>query len=573
MKKRILSAILATVLLLCTIPMAQVSAKEPIITATETKPLQMADNSQLTCSGFISTVSHRNYIDMMMKYYINSSTALQNALAGGQAVLFIFEGGSDNYPSNGYSSSGSNVRNQAATIVVKQTNGVNKIVWCSENSSTLPSQPQNTTGGAENGQTTLMDGIYKIYTANHQQKYGALNVRDLNGNGRFYAYYTPSSNKDGLKNYASGINIHTRSTNTAGSGSGAWSAGCQLIGTGNTSTNIFNSFMQCIANIDYNVWINYSNKQFNFVTAGKQVGYYVVDRQLAVSGLTTMYTTTAINNITEYSRKAKAAATAEASTPVYTNYTCLANIKINTASNIRNIPSATDAGSYIIEYANANDTYLAIGITKNSAGYYWYKVRCKNGNDGYVTAANTTFIEAVSDLTLKGLSKPVKIWQGDVFIVNGSITTKYLYITHAGVYIAEGTTVKTGTPFASVKGTSYNLNALDNSVEFNILAPGTYKYIVQAKAVCYYATSDTNMTSTVVNKVVNNSDFQVVSRKKGDITGEGTLSAADYISIRRQILGQITFDSFESTNADMDGNGVINALDYVRLRTAILTSN
>ena len=43
------------------------------------------------------------------------------------------------------------------------------------------------------------------------------------------------------------INIHTRSTNNAGSGDGAWSWGCQLIGTGGTSGNPFNEFMKVVA--------------------------------------------------------------------------------------------------------------------------------------------------------------------------------------------------------------------------------------------------------------------------------------------------------------------------------------
>ena len=165
-----------------------------------------------TCSGFISNKEHQAYIDTMMQYYISSNVSLSNALDDGKSVVFMFEGGSDNYLSNAYSSSGSNIRNQAVTIVIKKVNGITDIVFYDENCSSIPSQPEDTTGADYNGQTTILDGVYKIQTCNHNGQYGALNVITSQG------YYTPSWDKNGFIKGANGINIHTRSSNNAGGG-------------------------------------------------------------------------------------------------------------------------------------------------------------------------------------------------------------------------------------------------------------------------------------------------------------------------------------------------------------------
>lgn len=48
--------------------------------------------NSLTCSSFISNATARNYIDTMMRYYINSNSNLQSTLNNGQDVIFMFEG-------------------------------------------------------------------------------------------------------------------------------------------------------------------------------------------------------------------------------------------------------------------------------------------------------------------------------------------------------------------------------------------------------------------------------------------------------------------------------------------------
>ena len=72
----------------------------------------------LTCSGFISNSARRNYIDTMMKYYINNYSSLSGALTAGKSVVFMFEGGSDYYDTYKYVDGGYQTRLQAVCIVV-----------------------------------------------------------------------------------------------------------------------------------------------------------------------------------------------------------------------------------------------------------------------------------------------------------------------------------------------------------------------------------------------------------------------------------------------------------------------
>ena len=317
--------------------------------------------ADLTCGAFISNESNRNYIDMMMRYYISANSKLETALNNGKSVVFMFEGGSDNAAGHAYSASGSNTRDQAVTIVVQKINGSYEIVFSSESCSSIPSQPEDTNGVYAGGasQTTILDGIYRIQTCNHQGDYGALNVITSQG------YYTPTSNKDGYVGSASGINIHTRSGKTAGglgSGGGAWSAGCQLVGYGGTVSNKFNNFMKVVAGINKDVWINYGSKSFQKVTAYQDMGYYVVDRQLATSALTSIYTPTAISNITAYSRNA---------------YTMASGMVSDLGSDFYAYLTHTASGHGInnvygnVELGESNTTGSLWQFTKNADGTYY----------------------------------------------------------------------------------------------------------------------------------------------------------------------------------------------------------
>ena len=93
MKNTILSRIGALLLVICLIagllPGFQVAVEVEAVSGV----------NSLTCADFISNTTRRAYIDTMMRTYINNNSELSGALDGGYSVVFMFEGGSDNYDS------------------------------------------------------------------------------------------------------------------------------------------------------------------------------------------------------------------------------------------------------------------------------------------------------------------------------------------------------------------------------------------------------------------------------------------------------------------------------------------
>ena len=57
---------------------------------------------------------------------------------------------------------------------------------------------------------------------------------------------------------------------------------------------------------------------------------------------------------------------------------------------------------------------------------------------------------------------------------------------------------------------------------------------------------------------------------RGDVDGDGRISASDYLRVRRYILGMLELDGLFESAADVDGNGTVNAADYIRIRRSIL---
>lgn len=222
-------------------------------------------DTNLTCRNFISNANHSNYIDNKIQKYL-SDARVKVQLDSGYSVIFLFEGGSDNYPESQYQIGKRTARNQAVVIVIQKQSGVYKIVYWDENCSSLPDNPMNDKIVAYSGSATIYDGIYLAYRTIHSG-YSALNVRDINGNSDFNGFYISTDIPNGKAAGCNGINIHTRSSYYTSGSNNAWSEGCQLVG----NTSSFKKFM--------NVFSGNESK----------VGIYIVDRQLAKSGLVAVY--------------------------------------------------------------------------------------------------------------------------------------------------------------------------------------------------------------------------------------------------------------------------------------------
>ena len=473
----------------------------PAIAPVEAKAVGGIEN--LTCAGFISNTWHRNYIDTMMKHYLNSYSKLTTALDNGKNVIFMFEGGSDNYPSNTYEDSSYDTRTQAVVIVVKKNSSGNAyIAFSCENCSSIPDDPDDCTGAAYSGATTLMDGIHAIQTINHTGPYGALNTMTYTG------YYTPPGDQNGFTNGASGINIHTR---TSASSGGGWSLGCQVIGYGNSSANEFNAFMKAVAGITYNVWVTYKSALYT-ITAYRDMGYYVLDRQLGCENaagthygsgsLIQMYNSTALKNITAWSTAERAKANFGYLSNC-TPYPSHCDFEITEETPVNTLPCSlgTDDECSTLETAQPGDIYTSVKMYKNTYGNYWYEVTSKSGKTGYIYGGATSYIRQItSDIVLDGATFPNGHGSGVTFVVNGTIKAKGNEITKASVHIYNGF----GTSGTAITGYTDTVNsdsyilagsAIDNNTLFNLVTTGKHTYLVTAEYINYYTEGASSLKS------------------------------------------------------------------------------
>ncbi|MBQ9762638.1 MAG: hypothetical protein IJV82_06120, partial [Oscillospiraceae bacterium] len=501
--KRIWSMILVICLMLSMLP-AFVSHVEIEAEAA------VSGVDSLTCAGFISNATRQNYIDVMMKYYINSNSSLQSALTGGDSVVFMFEGGSDHYDTYEYIDANGTTRLQAVCIVVQMVSGSAKIVFYSENCSSIPDDANFVTAGYEtSGSTTILDGIYSFQTVNHNGNYAGFNT------GCYTGWYNPYSGSTGYSGYCDGINIHTRSVSYCAGASYGWcnSAGCQVIGYGASSSNEYNTFVKTITGVSFNAYDG-TQRTYAYGNVGTYVhmGYYVVDRQLGLlspdgteygsGSLAELYTSADLAGITKYSTNARANANFEYASEC-TSYPAYCQIKTTDSATVVNSQpcSAGNNDSETLETVGAGNVYTATGLFQNEYGNYWYRVTSTSGETGYIYGGDCVYVDdIITDVTISGHDTPNGHVAGDYFVVNGTISSKYNKISTAAVWIHEGfgtSGTKTIGSSDTVNGYSYSLSgsAIDNNTTFDSLTAGKYTYAIYADYINYYAEGATTLKS------------------------------------------------------------------------------
>lgn len=468
--------------------------------------------NSLTCAGFISNPTRQNYIDVMMKYYINNNSSLQSTLNSGKSVVFMFEGGSDNYDKYKYVDAAGSTRLQAVCIVVQlDSSGNAKIVFNSENCSSIPCDANWSTPGYEtSGSTTILDGIYSFQTVNHNGNYAGFNTSCYTG------WYIPYSGTTGYKYSCDGINIHTRSVNYCGGSSYGWcnSAGCQVVGYGASSSNEYNTFVKLVAGISFNA---YDGTQRTY-SSGQWVnkGYYVVDRQLGLmnpsgtnygsGSLIELYGKADLAGITAYSTEARANAkfgyTSECT--IYPSY---CQFKTTQTTQINSEPCAAGSNnSKTLQSIGSGVTYTSTGLYKNPEGKLWYQISLSNGTAGYINAGHTTYIKDITtDIVINDCKTPNGHVAGNKFSVTGNISSQYNRIETASVWIHRGfgTSGSTVTGYQdTVNGTAYNLlnSNIDYNTTFNSVGVGNYTYAVSVTYINYYAKSGTSTVSNTGTK-------------------------------------------------------------------------
>ena len=183
--------------------------------------------------------------------------------------------------------------------------------------------------------------------------------------------------------------------------------------------------------------------------------------------------------------------------------------------NIMSLPCSnkTNSKSDKVESAPKGSTYEAIGLILNTEDNLWYKVKAKNGKEGYIFAGNVSFVSTISsDITGSGISVPANHTHGKTYVLTGSVNSSYNELTNVSAYVYSGSNKITGGT-ASVNGKSYSLSrsAIDNQTEFNKLAVGQYTYKVTASYKSYYAKTDKTYGTKTGTVNVYSQAFNVVS--------------------------------------------------------------
>lgn len=229
-------------------------------------------------STWIRNRQYREYVEMMLDYHLRHNDMVQDALSGGFAAMFLFDGVSDNMDDPVLSDL-SYYRVSGVCVVLKlDAAGEPKLLYFNDNCSTIPDRPLEY--GAwklpevgEVGPATICDGTYQLYSVRHKGQYEALHVRTEYYDDRVDAIYmTPEGY---VPSRANEINVHTRTSNHT-SGRGMWSAGCPLVGGGKVT-----EFWKLIYATYYSSYDSFELDNF--------VGVLTVDRMPLRTELYTLY--------------------------------------------------------------------------------------------------------------------------------------------------------------------------------------------------------------------------------------------------------------------------------------------
>ena len=233
---------------------------------------------QKELSTWIQNDERRRYVEMMLDYHVRNNREVQNALQGGFSAVFLFDGCSDHMDDPELSDL-TYYRVSGICVVLRLDEaGEVQMVYFNDNASTIPDRPLEygawqIPGAGAVGPATILDGTYQLYSVYHKGQYEALHVRsDYRDETLDAVYMTP----EGYAPYrANEINIHTRTSNHT-SGRGMWSAGCPLVGDGDSWE--YWKLMEATYHQSYDTF-----------ETGNFVGTLTIDRQALRTEMYTLY--------------------------------------------------------------------------------------------------------------------------------------------------------------------------------------------------------------------------------------------------------------------------------------------
>lgn len=315
--------------------------------------------------GLIDNHARRQYVQMMLDYYLREDSLVQLSLEKNGSAVFVFDGCSDNMDHPDLSDL-SYYRVSGVCIVIRlDENGEPYIAYFNDQCSTLPDRPLDYGQWyfdevGDVGPATICDGTYELYSIYHAGSYEALHVRTDYSDRKISAVYMKP---DGyIQNRATEINVHTRTGNHVLKYQ-MWSAGCILVGGGDWGQ--FTELMESTYYADY-----------DFFLVDRFVGSLTVNRQMLQEQMYLLYENQdAVDRILSLTRHIAPETYLRGCTREET-YGKPLTLCVRGNSPLMTLPcsNTTDARSVAADMANRGQELQATGVLRNSEGRLWYEI-------------------------------------------------------------------------------------------------------------------------------------------------------------------------------------------------------
>lgn len=351
--------------------------------APESRGYALGQPYQAQLDALIQNEARRNYVRMMLDYYLRTDTMVQMALEQDRSAVFFFEGASDNMDHPDLSDI-SYYRVSAVCVVIRLSDrGEPYVAYFNDDSSTLPDRPLHY--GAwrfeevgDVGPATICDGTYELYSVRHAGSYEALHLRSDYSDRKIPAVYmTPEGYAQAR---ATEINIHTRTGNHVLKNQ-MWSAGCILVGDGDWS--VFTELMDSTYYADYDTF-----------ALDQYVGSVTINRQLLQSQMEALYENKdAVDMILSVTRQ-MAPEIYLRQCKVAESYEQPVKLCVRGTSMLMTLPcsNSTDARSIAKTEVRRGQELETAGILQNTEGRLWYQILY----DGEICYLYTGYAEEAS---------------------------------------------------------------------------------------------------------------------------------------------------------------------------------
>lgn len=339
---------------------------------------EAGDGFQKDLSIWIRDPERREYVEMMVDYYIRTDSMIQNALQGGFAAVFLFDGCSDNMNDDVLADL-TYYRVSGVCLVIKlDENGNPRMIYFNDNCSTLPDKPLaygswSLPEVGEVGPATVCDGTYQLYSVYHRGQYEALHVRTEYTDPKVNAVYMIPGGF--VPSRATEINVHTRTSNHV-AGKGVWSAGCLLVGGGENW-----EFRRLIYTVYDTAFDTFETENF--------VGTLTIDRQKLRQWMYTLYENpNAVDYALANSRKVQPETYLRSCTEE-DSFLLGKSMRVLRKTQWMSLPCSnqTDARSLNWATLEPGEELTVTGSFRNTQGSLWYAVKM-DGKTGYVYASD-----------------------------------------------------------------------------------------------------------------------------------------------------------------------------------------